>query len=206
MLSEPDLPEIEAIPTAMVLGLREMDNHCSTGLCDYVSASPYAGKRRKDEAAITWGVTKALQRTWRVDQCEHDYPNGGGRCDRVIEMVDGSRLWLEIKLAWRTWFHQRVKNNTDFYYKGYFDGIHHSHSVAGDFSKLERIGSKDAKYLALLLVGFDAREGQMTKDMAELVRQERLVERGWHLSSDAWVNRHSAECWNRCWFGWRAAV
>ena len=90
----PDTREVE----------RGMDARCPLGLCNYVSCSPYAGKRRKDEAAITWGLTEALRGGWRVEQWEHAYPDGRGRCDRVVGLADGTRLWLEIKLARRTWF------------------------------------------------------------------------------------------------------
>src|SRR5688572_25351266 len=87
-------PEIEAVAAAAFQALREMDAECPTGLCNYVSVSPHAGKKRKDEPAMTWGVTNALGKRWRVEQCEHDYPQGGGKCDRVLELSDGSRLWL----------------------------------------------------------------------------------------------------------------
>lgn len=200
-----DTQEIEAIAAATFQALREMDAECSTGLCNFVSVSPHAGKRGKDESALTWGVTKALAKKWPVEQREHNYPHGGGKCDRVVELSDGSRVWLEIKLAWRAWFYEIVKWNDTRAYSGYLGGAHHSHSVAGDFTKLERIGRDHARYAALLVIGFDAADGKISEDMAALAERENLQQRGWHLLSDAWVTPQSAECWNRCWFGWRAA-
>jgi hypothetical protein len=197
--------EVEAIAHAVFRALREMDAECPTGLCNYVSCSPYAGQKRKDEPAMTWRVTEALRKRWHVEQCEHDYPQGGGRCDRVVELPDGSRLWLEIKLAWRTWFYEVVEHNDPRAYSGYLGGEHHSHSVAGDFTKLERIDRDHARFVALLVVGFDGRDGQMVEDMAALAEREKLAHRGWHLLLDAWATTQSAECWNRCWFGWRKA-
>jgi hypothetical protein len=197
--------EIQDVADAAFQALRDMDAACPTGLCNYVSVSPYAGKTRKDEPAMTWGVTAALAKRWQVQQCEHDYPQGGGRCDRVVELSDGSRLWLEVKLAWRSWFYGVVKWNDNRSYEGYMGGAHHSHSVAGDFAKLERIGRDHARYVALLVIGFDAVDGKMTKDMAALAQRENLQQRGWHLLSDAWVTMQCGKCWNRCWFGWREA-
>jgi hypothetical protein len=199
----PDTSEIKGVAAAVFRAVRDMDAACPTGLCNYVSVSPHAGKNRKDEPAITWGVTNALAKRWRVEQCEHAYPQGGGRCDRVVELSDGSRLWLEIKLAWRAWFYKVVKWNDMRAYNGYLGGAHHSHSVAGDFTKLERIGRDHARYVALLVVGFDGADGKMSADMTALAQRENLEERGWHLLSDAWATPQSTECWNRCWFGWR---
>jgi hypothetical protein len=149
-------------------------------------------------------MTEALRTQWRVEQHEHRYPAGGGKCDRVLELTDNARVWIEVKLAWRTWFFEVRKDNESFYYEGYFTGRNHSHSVAGDFAKLERITSQHGRYVALILVGFDADDAQMDLDMAQLVESEGLEQRGWHLLSDSWVTSQSAECWHRCWFAWRA--
>jgi len=205
MLGTSDTRPVQMIAKAAFRGLREMDAHCPTGLCNYVSCSPYADKKRKDEPAITWGVTEALRKRWQVAQCEHAYPAGRTRCDRVIELADDARLWLEIKLAWRTWFYEVVKHNEPFMYNGYFHGQHKSHSVAGDFAKLERIGAAHARYVALLVVGFDGQDAKMAEDMASLVEREGLVNRGWRLLADSWRTQQSEECWHRCWFAWRQA-
>jgi hypothetical protein len=200
-----DMLEIEAVAAAAFRVLRQMDAQCATGLCNYVSVSPYVGKKFKDERAITWGVTNALAEEWDIEQCEHNYPQHNGKCDRVLELSDGSRVWLEIKLAWRVWFHEAVKWNDARAYNGYLTGAHHSHSVAGDFKKLERIGRDYGRYVALLVIGFDAADGKMTADMAGLANSENLEHRGWHFLSDSWETPQSAECWNRCWFAWREA-
>jgi hypothetical protein len=204
-MHSPDVREIEEVAQQTFRGLREMDVQSATGLCDYVACSPYAGKTRKDEAAITWGITEVLRKRWHIEQCEHAYPVGGGRCDRIVQLSDGSRLWLEIKLAWRTWFYEVVKHNAPFMYNGYFGGEHHSHSVAHDLAKMERIGRDHARYLALLVVGFDGRDGKMADDMTALADREGLMKRGWHLLSESWPTRQSDECWNRCWLAWREA-
>jgi hypothetical protein len=203
MSTVPEDVEVELIAHVAFRALRDMDAQCPTGLSNFVSCSPFAGKNRKDEAAITWALTNALGKRWHVEQCEGRYPEGGGRCDRVVELSDGFRLWLEVKLAWRTWFCKVVKHNDPRAYNGYLNGDYHAHSVAGDFAKLERIGRTHGRYLALLVVGFDGQDGVMVKDMAALAERERLEQRGWSLLSDAWATRQSVECWNRCWFAWR---
>jgi hypothetical protein len=195
--------EIEVIAQATFNALREMDAHCPTGLCNYVSCSPYAGKKRKDEPAITWGVTEALRKRWRVDQRERAYPQGRGRCDRVLALQDGSQAWLEVKLAWRTWFSECVKHNNGFMYSGYLNGEHHSHSVAADLLKLEQISADHARYVALLVVGFDGCDAKMADDIASLGDREGLMRRRWRLLADAWSTRQSDDCWIRCWFAWR---
>jgi hypothetical protein len=60
---------IEAIAAAAFNALREMDARCPMGLCNYTAISPYAGRKRKDEHAITWGVTEALASKWNVPSC-----------------------------------------------------------------------------------------------------------------------------------------
>lgn len=208
MSVSPEIREIEAVVYATLSGLHEMDLKCDTGgLCNYVSCSPFTGMKRKDEAAITWGVTEILQRNWEIDQCGHDYPQGGDQCDRVLELSDGSLLWLEIKLAWRTWYYEGiVKYNSPFMYNGYLNGNHHSHSVADDFEKLKRIGSKYAKYVALLVIGFDGKDGKMSEDMATLIKREQLDRHGWSLNEKSWQTKQSDECWIRCWFAWRKLI
>lgn len=196
--------EIEAVAAAAFAALRAMDAACPTGLSNYVSMSPYAGMKRKDEAAIVWGLTNALALKWNVPPCERRYPQSRARCDRVVELSEGSRLWLEIKLAWRVWFYEKVKWNHAGLYSGYLGGAHHSHSAAGDFTKLERIGPAHGRYAALLLIGYDGADGQMCADMASLAARENLQQRCWQLRSDMWATAQSPECWNRCWFGWRA--
>lgn len=198
--------EVEEVGELIFRALREMDAQCPGGLCDYVVCSPFAGKKRRDEAAITWGITAAVSGTWPVSTQECPYPRGRISCDRVIELSDGP-LWLEVKLAWRTWFSSTariVKHNDPFIYETYLGGGHRSHSVAGDFKKLEAgLDLEDARYSAVLLVGFDGKDAKMAADVATLVEREGLVQRGWHIVGMEWPTKQSGECWNRCWYAWR---
>src|SRR6185312_15430495 len=85
--------------------VRAMDKECPTGLCDFVSASPFTGKLRKNEAALAWGVTEHLKKRYKVDQSERSYTGSRKRCDRVVEIASGVTVWLEMKHAWRQWFY-----------------------------------------------------------------------------------------------------
>lgn len=194
---------IESLGKSVIESLRSMDDACPTGLCDFVSVSPWAGSQRKDEAALVWGLAERLAPTWNVIQHELRYPGSGKRCDLVLEAADGGIIWIEVKHAWRTWFHDGIHRNAPFFYSGYFHGEHHSHSVASDFAKLEHLFSCDASFVALLLVGFDGRDAGMVEDMNALIERERLSERGWRFLSDGWETSQSEECWNRLWFAWR---
>jgi len=73
------------------------------------------GKKGKDEYAITWGVTEALQSTWSVDQREHRYPQGGKRCDRVVTLSDESLLWLDTLIQIDDVNDQEVSSHADQY-------------------------------------------------------------------------------------------
>lgn len=203
-----DKTDITDLPTAMFRALRAMDDECPEGLCNYVSMGPWRGKQGKEEASMTWGLTRALNQTglWRVPDREQAYPGGGGRCDRVVQLADASWLWLEIKRAWRAWYFGHLKRNPHQIYRGYLSGSHHTHSFAGDFHKLERIGPEHGRYLGLLLIGFDLDDAEMQRDVAAVMRNERVADRGWQSATAAWQTAQCSECWIRCWFCWRETL
>jgi hypothetical protein len=153
---------------------------------------------------LPWGVSEKLCSEFSTEQCERLYKGTQKRCDRVVQLSDGSCVWLEMKHAWRRWYYDGINDNKRSLYNGYFHGDkHHSHSVAGDFEKLEQLRPPEAAYAALLIAGFDADDGVMTDDMNGLAKNERLNERGWRVRSTAWPTKQSAACWHRCWFWWR---
>jgi hypothetical protein len=90
---------LESLARRFVQVLQWMDEECLTGLCDYAQL---VGLKGRDEAGLTFGVTKHLiEDGVLVEQKEHLYPQDGSgkrpRCDRVLLMPDGSRIWLEVK-------------------------------------------------------------------------------------------------------------
>jgi hypothetical protein len=195
--------EIEGVGDAVLAALRDMDAACASGLCNYVAATPWAGRKGKDEAAIVWGVTERLQKSFDIEQREHDYPGSREKCDRVLTLADGSAVWIEFKNAWRAWYFERVKHNPSSTYRSYFNGEGRSHAVSHDFRKLEQLRRCDAAYVAVVVVGFDGDDGVMANDLERLATTQELAARGWRMAADSWQTRQNAACWHRCWFWWR---
>lgn len=82
-------------------------------------------------------LTRLYQRgVWRAE-CERPIPGTGGKCDLVIPLDEGGRLWLEVKLWWfflgptvRAWTMERAKT-----------------WPVGDWEKLERCNGRRAVML-----------------------------------------------------------
>ena len=207
-------PVMGPLTTSVFQGLRQMDEACPTGLNDFAQL---VGLKGKDEPGLTFGITQQLIRAgYAVDQCERHYPGQEGKkgarrtCDRFIRLADGSRVWLELKLAWRCWYYGQVKWNNEFHYKGYLFGPDwgpdksRRTSVAQDIDKLQVLTRDDADFVSVLVVGFDADDSQMVADMAQLAVRAELTSRGWVTPAPAcWPARQSSSCWNRCWFWWK---
>ncbi len=151
---------------------------------------------------MTTFITERLQKNWAVEQKVKHYPSSRKLCDRVVSLSDGSLVWLEFKLAWKSWFYDEVYVNNDFYYKGYFGGMHHGHSVAGDFDKMKDITASDGSYLGFLLIGFDDKSGTLLTDMQQLITTKQLAKNWIFLPVEQWVSKGSDQCWHRCWFAY----
>ena len=128
-------------------------------------------------------------------------------CDIVIEMPDDSRVWLEIKAAWKKYFSSRDGLQTnERNYGPYLFGGSKSHSAAGDLKKLEVVSNRDASHVAFLLIGFDAADSPMDADVGNMIRAEQLDRRGWRsMPSTPWSDRRCASCRIYPWFWWRPA-
>ena len=147
--------EVELLGRTAFEELLDLDVRSPHRLCGCVEISPHAGKRRKEEAVMTTFITERFKKRWTVEQKVRRYPTSRKLCDRVVELSDGSLLWLEIKLTWKSWHYDEVYVNRDFFYQGYFGGAHHSHSASGDFDKMETITAPHGSYVGFLLIGFD---------------------------------------------------
>jgi hypothetical protein len=134
-------------------------------------------------------------------------------CDLVITFAKGRRIWIEVKGAWKYYCYE---NETLHNYYGYLffplkKVAKKSHSAAQDLRKLEVLGSRDADYVGLLLVGFDSTlpDADMTTDIGEFVRLAKIDRRPWTESKcDSWPDRYFGEqCLARIrsWF-WRRPV
>ncbi|MCC6682921.1 MAG: hypothetical protein IT445_18640 [Phycisphaeraceae bacterium] len=131
------------------------------------------------------------------------------RCDVVARLADGSRAWIEVKTAWKSWFSRseaRQFKHNPFYRKYLFGpddgGLDSTHSLAQDFAKLEELAPlQDHK--AILLIGFDAAASPMTVEVDDLCRRLMLNEAGWtQLGPEFWPDRAYESCRICCWFWW----
>ncbi len=80
------------------------------------------------------------------------------KCDDVVEMPNGQKLWLEIKGAWKDYW--LTKNGMWFYRSYLFHPLlpdldkSKTHTAALDIEKLRPLAPPHADYVGLLLLGF----------------------------------------------------
>ena len=98
----------------------------------------YAERCLTEEPLIACFVREKLADSGsQVHPDEVHYPGSGKKCDVVIDIADSTRLWLEMKLAWKAWFNcvgPPVYSNRA--YATYLDGRDRTHSLRHDFEKL----------------------------------------------------------------------
>jgi len=147
------------------------------------------GKRLTEETLIAWLVQQKLVNNGRQVQWELRYPgNRRRKCDLVICVGAGSRLWLELKVAWKAWFGcENGPTYSNSNYLPYLQGKNHTHSFRGDFEKLGSASIADEDYRAVCLIGFDWAQAPMDAEVAGVVeaacqanaRWERATARHW---------------------------
>jgi hypothetical protein len=117
-------------------------------------------------------VQKKLVSFGRQVHWELPYPASPRRkCDLVIHVGAASRLWLELKVAWKAWFScERGPTYSNSSYLPYLQGKHHSHSFRGNFEKLGSAGIPGDGYRAVLLIGFDCARAPMNGEVAAVVQ------------------------------------
>jgi hypothetical protein len=117
---------------------------------------------------------------------------------------DTIEIWVEVKFAWKSWFNCTggYETNSDFMFRGYLMGSHHSHSAAHDFVKLTGLAPATA-FKGMLLVGFDSSDAPMGRDIAVLESQAAV---GWRLEQPLmWDDRRDSikgRSRINCWFWW----
>lgn len=138
-----------------------------------------------------------------VEQQYPEAPDGqSSRCDLVIEVDDGSRLWLEVKGAWKDYW---LEKGGHVIYRSYLlhpliDGLmEKSHTAANDLRKLEQLDSDHATHVGLLLVGFDRPDAPMEEDIDELKQLTDLGSGGWHEYHESWPDPHHHARKVKCW-------
>jgi hypothetical protein len=144
-------------------------------------------KKLTEEPLIAWLVRKTLIGPNVEVGWELPYPEKRTQCDLVIHLRDSVRLWLELKLAWKSWFNcVGAPTYSNRAYASYLDGRDRTHSLRHDFEKLRNANLPAGDHRAVCLIGFDCGNKPMDRDVATVVRQaqelapwEAAAERHW---------------------------
>lgn len=206
------------LPTQLFAFLRLMDVEAiggpaesvrPYGLCDY---GRYARQDvGKPQCEVEWSrrLAKLLRGAGLSVETEarypvtDDLPDSRLRCDLVLQLDQGQRLWVEVKGAWRSYWGGNSK-----IYRGYLlhplvPGVDpKSHSVPLDLKKLSSLRPPQAHHIGQILIGFESLEDPMGEDVATLIRLAGLS--SWQSASDSWVSPTTPTERVRCWFWWRA--
>jgi hypothetical protein len=129
------------------------------------------------------------------------------KCD-IVTSVDGKKMWIELKSAWKAWIDEKNTfrtNNRSF--KPYLFGKGKTHSAAGDIRKLETLTKPDADYLGGLLVGFDSVTDPMDPEVSERIAEMDMIDKGWEVAGPhTWADLNNPACRHACWFWFREAA
>ncbi len=160
------------------------------------------GKSLTEENLISWRLTKQLNSQGINARSEYSYPGTRHRCDIVINSVIEKSVWIEVKLAWKSWLNCKGRTTgRSPNFKGYLFGDASHPGTAHDFHKLETLERHGACRLGLLLIGFDSLKSRMDQDIIRLAEQERLKDRLWNLlHQDTWLDRRDNQFRIHCWF------
>jgi hypothetical protein len=201
-------PEISSLLEQVADTIGEIDRACNTllngiehGLVNVKRefrdrVYQETGKKLKEEQLIAWLVRKKLiSAGWHVDW-ESPYPTNVDReCDLVVGLKGSSKLWLELKLAWKAWFNcasqPRYSNGV---YHSYLQGSNRSHSFRQDFEKLERGSWPLGDCRAICLIGTDYVKAPMGQEVAAVVESVRQHGFHWEAATERhWSDRRCSD-------------
>lgn len=151
------------------------------------------GKKLSEELLIARLLRQKLTVAGkRVEPGEVLYPRAAStkRCDLVLHLDEGRRMWLEIKLAWKAWFNcegpPKYENPA---YATYLSGLGRSHSLRHDFEKMLDANLEAGDHRAVCLIGFDFADNPMDEEVAKVVRQAR-ESAPWEIAAERhWPDR-----------------
>jgi hypothetical protein len=153
-------------------------------------------KRLTEEPLIAWLIRKKLTASFQKVDWEVPYPGGDSdkRCDLVVHLDGISRMWIELKLAWKAWFNcigpPTYSNRA---YASYLNGRDRTHSLKHDFQKLLTAHLAASDRRAVCLVGFDCTRSPMDKDVTAVVGQPQQ-RATWELVAERhWPDRRSPD-------------
>ncbi len=205
------LGSMDALAPTILSLLRRMDAEAglradgkATGLWWYGGhARP---ELRKPQTEVEWSRRLGILLTEAGYPARREVPypdKARDRCDLVVTMKDGRRLWLEVKGAWKDYW---VAKGGAGIFRSYllhplvpFPSMGKSHTAALDIVKLERIGAADADLVAFLLVTFDTADAPAADDLAELTGLAKLDRAPWSGFSDDWTDAKGRGVHARLW-------
>jgi len=201
---------------ALFDALRRMDGEASvekdgypTGLAWYGGYFRPECVRPPTETSWTRRLAQLLPEYGFPTRAEVPYPAAPRcRCDNVVTLPGGGRLWLENKGAWKDYW---VRKGGVGIYRAYL--LHplvpnlqpKGHTVPLDLKKLDPLGAPDAEAVGFLLLGFDAAAQPMDGDVAEMAGLAGLDRAPWVGASTTWDDRYRPGCRVLCWY-WQRTV
>lgn len=193
---------METVANALFEVLRQMDAEANTVCgCSKTGLNFYGGyfrpelKRPPTETSWTRRLMKLLPAHGFPTQAEVSYPSlPRCKCDNVLTLPTGGKLWIENKGAWKAYWVQRKNPRIYRSYLLYHPSVSgldpKSHTVPLDLEKLRSLTPDHAEAVGMLLLGFDALNDPMDGDVAELVRFAKLDEPPWHGFSTSWPDHY----------------
>ena len=193
-------------PEALFKALRQMDKEACckrdgepAGLNWYGAYFRPECRRPPTETSWTRRLAQLLPTYGFPTEREVGYPhNHRLKCDNVITLLDGAKLWLENKGAWKDYWN---KNGGMWIYRSYL--LHplvpeldrtKTHTVPLDLEKLYHLRRPAADHIGFLLLGFDSAADPMDDDVAQLVGLAGLDKSPWTQASAGWKDRYRPGC------------
>lgn len=199
-----------------IAAVREIDTDCKTLLNDIEhglvnvklefrdQAIAELRKRLTEEQLIAWLMTSKLRGQGYSLEWEVPYPHDRRKkCDLVVALSNETRLWLELKLAWKAWFN--CKGGPALFnpfYQSYLSGEHRTHSFAHDLKKLAGAKLPDADSRVVMLIGFCTAKSPVSMDASAIVRDFEYENVHWELAASShWPDRRAQDfqievcCW-----------
>lgn len=200
--------------------LREMDEEATTirdgsptGLWWFGAHVKPMQKRPKTEPCWSESLATKLRKLPLEAGSEVAYPKGrlpgkrDKKCDLVVSLPSGLRVWIEVKGSWKKWWEDRRQT------RSYLSHLLHplvpgldaskDHTAATDISKLSVLRKSEADAVGLLLVGFDAISNPMDSEVLRLADLGGLNTAPWRASHVYWHCTRRAGERVACWFWWR---
>jgi hypothetical protein len=189
---------MDALGATILTALRRMDAEAgpradgkATGLWWYGGHARPELKRPQSEVEWSRRLGVLLADAGYATRREVPYPDKPrDRCDLVVALRDGRRLWLEVKGAWKDYW---LRKGGAGIFRSYLlhplvpcPSMGKSHTAALDLVKLRRLGPDVADVVAFLLVGFDTADAPLAPEFDELASSAQLGVAPWTGTADSW--------------------